>query len=343
MPPMTLPFHCSTTGTLIRKDFSSSSIANTESTEISGNFWELQQRRSTINVAKIGLSGIKDCLVAHQSYVLSMKVRMIKDGYSGQPTNCPKTENNNNCIVALLDTMQDTLREEDLVSEVVYQGGPSASFRYNEWLQLDGTVSFTSQHLDEANVYLGLRILSGEADARLEFEIVSLQERQADACASSHDTVDCRDLVVCNGDAGYSATPPFQGTGGGQPVIKYDSQDTFNKHWHFEDGGMMWTIPKSCMVENAVYKLQMKLRSSTLTTATTQVLNHVTVAVYLKRGSIYLDKIDICSTNAHGEWMDCSGMIKIQADMLLKNDSDDDFIIHLQRVTGGSYDIDDLR
>ncbi|KAG7363841.1 glycosyl hydrolase family 99 protein [Nitzschia inconspicua] len=339
-PQITRPLDCSTTGTLIKKRFSPQTpniFAKTAETsiEVTGSFGELQQQRSpsgSSNAVSIDVTGIRHCLAASQTYSISLRLRIVKeDGNSDTPSICSVSDGNDGCIVVVLDTMKDTL-VGDMVTQPVYRGPSNHQFNYGEWIDIAGTVSLSNEQLDTANVYIGLRIVSRESNTRLELDEFMLQQQQTVACSEN----DCRDLVPCNGDAGYPSTLPFSGTGGGQPSIRIDDA-TNNSYWHFEDSGMIWSVASNCIVENAVYELQMKLRSDTSSTSPTS-SSEVTVVMYLKSGSVF-EKVGVCAEN-QGEWVECTGFIEIKSDFLDK--SSGGFSIQLQRVNGGPFDIDDL-
>jgi hypothetical protein len=334
-PPMSSPLHCPTSGTLIHKSFSSeaqSANISEAAIDVNGEFSEVQQQRAASTATHVDMTGIRDCFLTSQTYLISLRVRMMKVGYDGTATQCSAM--NAKCLVVLLDTMTDSLAG-DLVSQPVYQGPSNGAFHYGEWIDVQGTLSFTSQQIDVMNDYIGLRIVSGEEGASLELESFQLQEKKEDACSMA--TADCRDLVPCNGDAGYKSSSPFLGTGGGQPSIRFDETKKSN-YWHFEDGGMMWEIPTNCMVVDAVYKLEMKLRSFPAV-ENGHPPSQLTVVVYLKRGSIY-EKIGVCS-ESKGEWAECIGFVKIRSAFV--EVTSDAHSILIERITGGTYDIEDLR
>ncbi|KAL3917278.1 MAG: hypothetical protein SGARI_007753, partial [Bacillariaceae sp.] len=259
---MNKPLNCPTSGILIKENFQSQADASQNgfrpnlgtNVEVHGTFWELKQRRSTYSGAHVDLKDIKDCLSTSEKYDFTLKVRLVLEGSEGSATACAAT--GVDCIKIFADYMKDSL--ETQISEPKYSGSSNLGLKYGEWAEIKGTINFTDKQLDPANVYLSLRVSGGEKDADVELDNFTLRIAQDQACSET-DT-DCRDLVTCNGGADYDTASPFTGTGGGQPVIRYD-EGTENHFWHFEDGGMSWNVPAKCMLENAVYKLEMKLRS----------------------------------------------------------------------------------
>jgi hypothetical protein len=102
------------------------------------------------------------------------------------------------------------------------------------------------------------------------------------------------------------------------------------------DESIMWSLPTKCIVENAVYRISLRLRSHQTSGS---FITPVQILMYLKGGNAIFEKAGDC-TEGSGKWVDCQGYIKIRSS-LLENASS--FTMHLQKVKGGAFDVDDVR
>ena len=169
-PPLKKAEACSSKERFIVEDFASglepllsgtagATVAFEESSVVITN------RVSPYHGIQVDLQPFRECLRVDESYMLSMRFRLNREGLTGTLTDCAGV--GINCVEIHSEVMR---RGEVFESAKKYEGPKLDRFEYGEWVRIDTVVSFDEEELDPANAYLILRVGGGGAGINLELD-----------------------------------------------------------------------------------------------------------------------------------------------------------------------------
>ena len=344
LPPLYRPEVCPSNGKYILgrfdQDFSASIFSGTPGSHVVHGESSLLvlDRTSTQHGVQIDLQSIRECLSSEESYILSMKLRVNRKGMEQVSTECATL--GQNCLQVYSDFMNQS---QVLTSITKYEGPVRSKFNYGEWMTIEEHISFRTEELDLSNIYLTLRVAGGDQGADIELEHFSLQLSPQDSCSSP--TPDCRDLVLCNGDAefGMEQTPFYEK---GDVLIRTEVENYGNHFWRVyrEEAisvlsGIQWDIPVECMKENAVYRFKMRIRVHPHENHPDPIITSVYIRSH-RAGSDTQTRVTNCPPSA-GKWVSCDGYMLVTSAMLGDLDN---VSVYFETVgsTDTTYDVDDL-
>lgn len=290
-------------------------------------------RRSALHGVRVDLSDKIACLTANDFFVLSFEVRILRPGRELQITNCASEEKD--CITVHADFLG---HDKGQVSSNLKYEAPPSRFRYGEWMKIEEWITFDEKEIDENNIFMSLRIGGGEVDGDLEIRQLQLSLAPESACSKT--TVDCADLILCNGDAEFGIFPsPFTVRGSSELTVERERETQFwrisREESRSKEDGIQWSIPIQCVQVDAVYRIQVKVRVFDV--------RPVATAVYMEFEGVdgrTTRQVIVCPPS-NNTWISCDGFFRMPELKIGELQNVNAYFVVEGAITA-TYDLDDL-